>query len=289
MGSYNKTCGFTNLPIEEGDAVRFYILLPHSSNAYYQKNAPLSSHVLNGNGFCYSTDIFTPICFGIPGIYDGYGGVTEILDSPENEVLTNFLREEYDIQNLNKIEEIFNLFQEHELKTVSCVMVLESAYQHIIEVMEKAKEKDASPYTFSSKIIQDELFEFLTSFYQNPDAARYGLVAPSNFHAFPDNIQMFFRKIQLHTLFLQAKLLSQQVVSRPILKKVVEHSLIESFMMEQRKFWSPQSGDGGQDENYHLYRKMAEFTLAHLDKKKQAIIDDSELTEEEVKDLDQYY
>lgn len=77
MGSWNGTCGLTQMPIKEGEKVVLFPLLRN-------KNANNG-----GNGFCHSNNQYTPISLPLFGEYDDYGKIKNISRN-ENLVLNFF-------------------------------------------------------------------------------------------------------------------------------------------------------------------------------------------------------
>jgi hypothetical protein len=73
MGCWNATCAITNQSIRHGEEVR--VILLREKKKYESQ----------GGGTCYSTELFMPMGLPIRSIYDDYGSVEEIVDSPFNE------------------------------------------------------------------------------------------------------------------------------------------------------------------------------------------------------------
>jgi len=93
MGSWNGTCGLTQMAIQRGEEVVCYIIAENAF--YYRKDC-------YGGGFSYSKDLFKPVAIPIVGQYDEYGGLMNV-DSKYDVVLEAFIDA---IQSENvKIEE----------------------------------------------------------------------------------------------------------------------------------------------------------------------------------------
>jgi hypothetical protein len=65
MGSWNSTCGISNLPIEYGDEVKVVFLKNKIGNEKIGANNPI--------GGCYPTDYWTPISLPFSATYADYG------------------------------------------------------------------------------------------------------------------------------------------------------------------------------------------------------------------------
>lgn len=71
MGCWNGTCGVTNLPIRAGDKVMAVLV-----------RIPYRNKLDDMSGACYSTDQAWPVTAGFEGVYNDYGGIEELVDSP---------------------------------------------------------------------------------------------------------------------------------------------------------------------------------------------------------------
>lgn len=79
MGSYNGTCGISQLPIREGDRIVVFPLIARGK-----------SHV-GGSSWVYSNDLFEPLTPPLLGTYDDYGGIQQV-DQNEELVVSLFER-----------------------------------------------------------------------------------------------------------------------------------------------------------------------------------------------------
>ena len=82
MGSWNGTCGVSQLPIISGDKVRLFILIPNQIDGI--KEEP--------NSFVYSTDLFKPIGLPIRASYSDYGAVEDIEEDFNTKIIFNELK-----------------------------------------------------------------------------------------------------------------------------------------------------------------------------------------------------
>ena len=62
MGSWNGTCGMSQLPIHSGDKVKLILLKKH----------PFTESSMIGNGFCNSDDLFRPLYIPLEGTYNSF-------------------------------------------------------------------------------------------------------------------------------------------------------------------------------------------------------------------------
>ena len=82
MGSWNGTCGVSQLPIISGDKVRLFILIPNQIEGI--KEEP--------NSFVYSTDLFRPLGLPIRASYSDYGAVEDIEEDFNTKIIFNELK-----------------------------------------------------------------------------------------------------------------------------------------------------------------------------------------------------
>ena len=80
MGSWNGTCGVTQLSISSGDPIALFLLVQVDNE---------ESH---SQGFCHPTDIWSPIGPPVFGIYNDYGGIDQIEDTPNADQILATLR-----------------------------------------------------------------------------------------------------------------------------------------------------------------------------------------------------
>lgn len=89
MGSWNGTCGITNLPIRSGDPVAAFLIAVPISNIFAGKEyAPAGDY----SGFSYIGEVMTLPFFGK---YNDYGGIEDVEDGfVTKDIMTHFNRPE---------------------------------------------------------------------------------------------------------------------------------------------------------------------------------------------------
>jgi hypothetical protein len=80
MGSWNGTCGLSQMPIKSGDRIKVVVI----QNNYRPGNA---------SGFCYETGMAKPISFIFNGKYNDYGMIEDIENSPNNKLFLDYFNE----------------------------------------------------------------------------------------------------------------------------------------------------------------------------------------------------
>lgn len=83
MGCWTETCGLSGLPITEGDKVKLVFLLPR-----------YRSMTIEGlSSYCGSTSVLTPCLLPITGEYDDYGGVQNIVEDWNTDIVFKSLKD----------------------------------------------------------------------------------------------------------------------------------------------------------------------------------------------------
>ena len=81
MGSYNHTCGISQLPILEGESVRCFIIMPED-------------HITHGtdDNTTYSNDLYNPMYLPFKATYDGFGSVDNVMEDWNTAIILSSLR-----------------------------------------------------------------------------------------------------------------------------------------------------------------------------------------------------
>ena len=83
MGCWNETCGLSGLPITEGDKVKLVFLLPR-----------YRSMTIEGlSSYCDSTSVLTPCLLPITGEYNDYGGIENIVEDWNTDIVFKSLKD----------------------------------------------------------------------------------------------------------------------------------------------------------------------------------------------------
>ena len=85
MGCWNGTCMISNLPIISGEKIKLILLHSH----YGLKS------VLNTSAYCYPNGILTPAFLALSGEYNDYGGIENMEEDWNYNVITKILKESF--------------------------------------------------------------------------------------------------------------------------------------------------------------------------------------------------
>lgn len=296
MGCWNGTCALTHLPIMHGEKVRGYILVP-ANFRYDPDNVGLDGVLLNG-GYCYTTGVFHPLSIAIRGVYNDYGSIEHIKKSPNNKAIleyVNKLIERKDVEifpdafgddakkpvlRVGDIKELIHLIERGNTPFGFCMM-LESAVKAASAAMDTNKGYGSTRAYSTSLRAELDLWRNHRAATKGSDMAellgRYNIPKLEGTHwnsaaecfgnSSNPTIDPNFSSEHIGNMV--------DVADDKLLTEMVEHIQLDWMMGLTRRGWMPQTGAGSQGDEYNLHRKLAEFTLDHVEKKKQECIKDT--------------
>lgn len=269
MGSWNQTCGLSNLPIGYNDPVTVFLLEPGHER-------------MGAGGYCYSDDVFRPLFIPLVGRYNDYGGVEDIqpgseivlalfqkklakrrakAGSTKQVVKPNLWIEEdkYDKSTFETMEELVKIIERGRLNcrdfsgtegTWGFVMFHTHIYQAMIDRL-----SSRVPYN------QNRTFGELS-------LAKYKqLIADRKKN--PDVFWMSddFRGVTGMMSGLSSELLEMMFEYNTVEEAAeicTEHILIREVMALLRKGWMPQAGQGSQNSEYALHQTLHKVVEEHI-------------------------
>lgn len=223
--SFNVSCGFTNISIEEGDKVRFIPLIQN-------KKEKFQTNLLSID------ELFHPICFAIKGEYNGYGLLnnieqnrnTELIESFTNLTINDFVslikdkdiisKNEYIIDN----EEVFSLLQ-----GMTGMFVLETVYEDFILKQRKSIKKTNEEWSVFEDYLE-KITRIIDTFEKSGlnDMIHYQLresnvISPINYYVFLYEYLPYLN--ELRELILEEFLVYEFMVNMSICYKPTYHGL----------------------------------------------------------------
>lgn len=262
MGSWSETCGITQLPINAGDKVRLFILFEN----YLSEN--------KGGGTCYPNDIWAPLGLPIQGIYDDYGGIEDLIENEDTEILFSRMKkgwipfvEEYEpvspIESMS-LQEAVHWIERGEAKislygkerSLGIMFVLEEVYQTMIKFnpIECHHINNTYEYKPNSDIIK---YNFKLS-YDKQD------------HCFFSDFNETGIKEHINSLQLLSKnnvpFDNEHVQS--LFNSLLDMKIFHYSMMLARKSYAPQSGKGSQNDEISIYKDLIS-TMSKIIKNKE--------------------
>lgn len=258
MGSWNGTCGLTNLAIRSRDKI---VLFPIQS----QKEAET-----NGSGFTETYRLYSPITVPIHGKYNDYGGIENITKN-EKEVydhLQLLVNNPYQYQKIELIDEsrirekeedesdcqylINKIIGRGHYSSLGYMMVLEEAYEKVIERSKTRKEKllssikeflNAYSLALSSGKSKDDLETCFNLGRELNIQGNLFLRSVSDY----DNAFTSFKEI-LHSLHLKGD---------SVINSLIDLMVFNSALEDLRKHWCLQSGAGSQEDDYEAVELLS--------------------------------
>lgn len=269
MGSWNGTCGVTQLPIKYRDSV---VVFPIKYNYGETK----------GGGFCHITDMYLPLTPPIHGVYNDYGRIEGIDQEKSQSVMDMLLyQDEENVIQLPKdtyetLEDIVYVIERGKVKDVGLMMVHKGVYEEIIDEMgsrkmhyhvdttlKKAYQESigrfkecaladiaTGEHLFAKTI--DELDETYVRYHRRVMGYRIPCI-DEIFYAYPESIEKS----------VSEKYLIQRVMSedKGLETALVEFKLFAYGMSLMRKFWTIQTGAGSQIDEVYLQKRVADYVI----------------------------
>lgn len=284
MGCWNETCGITQLPINFGNKVRYFVLIYNDRPA-------------DGGGTCYPADIWSPLGLAIQGTYNDYGGIENIVENEDTKMIVKIIKESWipfteayqkvsNIKNM-KLSEMLDWIGRGKAKFskpdrhLGQMMVHEEVYQTMIshDFIEGHHYKQGHwKYRLWSEIISLRFKEWfdgassrnkLFSHLKDVKSASLptDLVADIEYLITDLDTSFFFYEGEsgfrgLRPYKLKLKELIQKGFSyedervQKISKTVLEFYRFNRAMSDARKMWHPQCGKGSQNDELGIHSRL---------------------------------
>lgn len=295
MGCWNETDGVTQLPIHCGDKVRVFVL---------RGGGPARRE---GGGTCYINDIWSPIGPPITGHYDDYGGVEHIDQDVSADMLLDAIKENWPnaplkdtrgekIKSLDEMElkdALYYIERDYvklkgyqgEDEKLGIMFVLEDVYQAMISYNPIDADFSTQPFIYKStrEIYENDVKTYYTQSYESFKQLRELKGAGEDtmirllsfrmdiggdsllFHDYRDRSGQFLKKA-IRKCAEDGKELNDPNVQE-LLTMTVNTSLLYNAMTSARKFWTPQTGKGGQHSELDIYRIINKASIEVMDKR----------------------
>lgn len=285
MGCWNETDGITQLPIESSDKVRLFVLI---SQNHWGDNA-------SGGGTCYSNDIWDVFGPPIEGTYDNYGGIENIVENENTNLLLKRIREywmpfidEYDqvtpIETM-PLAEVLHWIERDKGKTqrygqmnyFGMLMIHEEMYQAMISYNPvQAFHYHSGGYEYLP--LRDGITNDLRDWYQtcvqnyaeikDTSGAKFIMsMSDSHFFGYKESGIRLYKDV-LSELIYKGESWESDVVQQ-VARPLVEMSVFNAAFRAARKMWHPQCGKGSQNSDVDVY-KVINLAVDKVIKQKEA-------------------
>lgn len=242
MGSWNGTCGLSQLPIVNGDKVALFIL---RQNEYCRDL---------GGGFSYSDELWRPICPPVFGNYSDYGLIDKIKDS-NNTILSYMKSEHVDINNkelvLNDLDKFLKHIERNEVPKFGFMMVHMGLYEEVTENIKKDTRFYSNGHRLGCYVEGDiiKLLDYMKS--NNIDTFDNSFttheILSNKFKQITDRYLRYFRNYRLYE-------------DNPrLLSEMLDFLMFKEAMEVSRKTWMPQAGSGSQDAEFEIAEIIGKF------------------------------
>lgn len=227
MGSWNGTCGITQLPILINDTIRMIAITPYE----FKDNTP------DGPSYCY--ELYQPVCLPVKGEYDDYGWIDNPQEGLGRQILESRLPGIWD-----KEPDRRELFED---QGWYYMLVLEDVYQMCLEVagpvyrdmLDRLRSAQEGARQITDEMVgDDEMIE---------RARQAILVVPllSYFRGFEKGLDDIIKSGLLRA-------------TDSDLEEIAEFRAFMGAMTMLRKQFAPQSGQGSQAQKHGPYLAIME-------------------------------
>lgn len=231
MGSWNGTCGLTQLPIHSGDPVKLVFL----------KKSSYAEDSFKGGGFCYEDRLFEPLFTPIEGIYNDYGCIENIL--VKDNVILDYINKEsmFKDYDFDTVEEFVHSVERGNHPDISFTLIHKDIFYETIN----AVSTDMWGYGDNAKT-QLEYLDGIIERYLSPQGTDY-----------LSGEDMVTRKLPF-LVYINSKV---KDIKTPSKEDMVNFLIFNNVLSASRKFWSPQSSAGSQDTDYRIQKLIGTYTL----------------------------
>lgn len=267
MGCWNGTCMISNLPILNREEVKLVFL------SSYEDSIKLA----NSSGYCYTTDLLSPVFFPITGRYNDYGTIESIQKDWVYELTTSILKKTYEAIEVEKkeiidftLEDIIKGIERGSLKVsekndifipskFSFVMIRKDIWDGIIKNTKHSLNywnldmKGEDDFYIDGITFIDRKFKSLTANINRlkemfGDDYRSGFIGFDSLFSFEER---YFNKA-MHLDFIKDNM-------ELVKSDYVELTLIKTFLENTRKGWMVQAGKGSQNDDIRPYLLLSDL------------------------------
>jgi hypothetical protein len=257
MGSWNGTCGFSNLPIYAGLKCKLFILI--QNHCEVDQSPGLSS----------PTDAFSVYALPITGEYDDYGMINHIEENWNNQYIVDKINEdikkevikvkpdynEIEVNSFNSIEEVIEAisngfltyidnYNKNQLR-ITFMLVLDDVYKLAIEIYNKLYGK----LLIASGNDDIELLRGIFTRFLNGQLPKEKLNLYGKGGAYILSLIDFYHINNFQSLI---PYLTQETL-QPILNSYKESIQIYGFMVHTRRAFFECNGTGSQYDDLNLH------------------------------------
>jgi len=286
MGCWNGTCGLTQLPIKDNEAVDFLIIL---NQGFFT----------DASGFCYLTGYASPMSFLMSGSYNDYGSVEDIEDNLPSKLFLKLFREklsegliqitsddyydkevfgdnEIDYMNF-QIQDIINaierdrvsmkqeVYSDAGLEIISSNMGLLMFHKDILSSMINTPQDKIDSFNEKLTLFFNKNKEKIASISKNKESLPFIEKYSPFLGRDIDELRIFkdINYIHADSFKTYIKYIENETDSGIHFLKM--RALIILFI-NLRKSWSAQSGKGSQSDNGEVYMELANKVIEHVTK-----------------------
>lgn len=231
MGSWNGTCGVSQLPIMYGDDVAIFLM---KKNKYNREDYM---------GCVHSDNFYEPVSPAIFGRYDDYGRVTDVI--ADKRVISGLYGEQDDYSDIGNI-----IDEQSEKKGLYIMLVHLEVYKEIV-VKFGVRNKFFTKKLSFNEFMRNQMLAYLTTVREDPEG----------FHIELDHNHFKMSTGFALRFYQNPEIYEDNMDNDSLVDSVVDYLVFKDAMQDSRKLWIPQAGNGSQDQDYDMVKIVGEFAV----------------------------
>lgn len=231
MGSWNGTCGLSQLPIICGDDVAIFLMTKNKHNKE------------DFVGCVGSDNFYKPVSPPVFGVYDDYGRVANVI--ADKRIIDKLYGEQDSYENVDHL-----VNENSEEKGLYIMLVHLKLYETVVA----SYGNEMSFFTKRlplNKYLRNEMLAYLEQVRKDTSVFFHEL----DYNSFKMNTGFEMRFYQ------NQKIYEENIDKDPLVDSIVNHLVFISAMSDSRKLWIPQAGQGSQGEDFEMAKLVGEFAL----------------------------
>lgn len=231
MGSWNGTCGASQLPIMYKEDVAIFLM---RKNKYNRED-----HI----GCVHSDNFYEPVSPAIFGKYADYGRVTDVV--ADKRIVDMLYGEQEDYSDIGKL-----IDDESNEKGLYIMLVHLEVYNEILAHF-GAESKFFTKKKSFNEFMKEQMLIYLTEVKKDPRGYSHEL----DYNRFKMSTGFALRFYQ------NPKIYEDNISNDSLVDSVVDYLVFKEAMQDSRKLWMPQAGQGSQEQDYNMAKIIGEFAV----------------------------
>lgn len=234
MGSWNGTCGISQLPIMPGDDVAIFLIKENMSSQ------------INHFGCVHADDYYFPISPALIGKYDDCGRVQDV--KADKRIIDVIYGKQ---DNYENIADIVNT--QSSRNRIYFMLVHLEIYNKMVETF--SQRKVFSSLTPLAEHLKNEFVSYLVrTRNKRLELETQGRLLPVDMYLEDEREGDFYENF-----YYSDEIYQDNIEKDPLIKEVIDFLVFQHGLITSRKMWLPQAGQGSQDCEFGVAKIVGEF------------------------------